>query len=154
MTDKKDTPIIEQEYLHGLKVIDIGDIRVARGLARRPYSGCLHRRLVYDNNERRIWCKDCERDVEAFYAFVGLVEPYASAIKELERKQEILTEAQNFSVRSLAAKEIDKAWRHKNMIPSCPHCGNGLFPEHFKNGCGLVGKEYAAARMAKAGEKK
>jgi hypothetical protein len=147
MTDKKDTPIIEQEYLSGLKVIDIGDIRVARGLARRPYSGCPHRRLVYDNHERRIWCKDCERDVEAFDAFVGLVEPYSRAISDLEHKREKIAEAEGFSVRSLAAKEIDKAWRHKNMIPSCPHCGNGLFPEHFKNGCGMIGKDYAAKKL-------
>jgi hypothetical protein len=147
MTDQKDTPIVEQEYLHGLKVVDIGDIRVARGLARRPYSGCPHPRLVYDNHERRIWCKDCERDVEPFDAFKGLVEPYARSLRALEEREKRIEEAEKFAVRSIAAKKIDEAWRSRNMVPACPHCGNGLFPEHFKTGCGMLGKDYAAKRI-------
>ena len=42
MTDeRKDPPIIETEYLHGLSVIDIGDARVSRGLSRRPVSAVM-----------------------------------------------------------------------------------------------------------------
>ena len=49
-----DAPIEPQEYLSGPTVVDIGDLRVARGLSRRPFSGCAHHSLVYDNKERRI----------------------------------------------------------------------------------------------------
>ena len=45
---EKTPPIVEQEYLSGLKVVDIGDLRVARGMSRRPVSTCHHRPLVYD----------------------------------------------------------------------------------------------------------
>jgi hypothetical protein len=152
MTDKKDQPIEEKDFLYGLKVVDIGDIRIARGLARRHYSGCPHRRLVYDTHERRIWCKDCERDVEPFDAFTGLIEPYTRSLKELENREQKIAEAESFSIRSLAAKQIDQAWRSRNMVPACPHCGNGLFPESFKGSCAMVGKDYAARRIEKNGE--
>lgn len=144
--DEHDPPIVEPGFIGGVTVVDIGDVRVARGLSRRHSSSCPHRGLVYDNHERRIWCKDCEKDVEAFDAFTLLVSNYSVALDQLARREKNVKEAETFQLRSLAAKEIDKAWRHKNMIPACPHCGHGLFPEDFKNGVkGMIGRDYAAA---------
>lgn len=143
MDDKKDTPIEAQEYLYGVRVVDIGDLRVARGLSRRHHSGCRHRSMIYDKNERRIWCPDCEHDVEAFDAFLLLVENFASKTKSLEERAAALLEAEKHSVFNFAAKEIDKAWRKKKWVPACPCCGAGLFPEDFRHGCAMVGREYA-----------
>jgi hypothetical protein len=53
--DKKDAPIIPQSFIGGVKVVDIGDLRVARGLSRRTHAACKHDQLIYDANERRIW---------------------------------------------------------------------------------------------------
>ena len=146
-----DEPIIDQPYLAGVTVVDIGDLRVSRGLTRRPASSCHHARLVYDQNERRVWCKDCEKDVNAFDAFVRLVESYSGALSRLEREQTQLEEAKAFQLRSRAAKSIDEAWRSRTMVPMCPHCSNGLFPEHFANGCGsMLGRDYAEARIKQA----
>ena len=145
MPDKTNPPIDEPGYLHGLTVVDIGDYRVSRGMTRRPFTGCNHHRLTYDKSERRIWCRDCEHDVEPFDAFVGLTENYDNALKSLEQKREELEEASKFQVRSLAAKVMDKAWRRKKSVPICPHCKHGLYPEDFKNGVGMVGREYAGA---------
>ncbi|WP_182422040.1 hypothetical protein [Aureimonas sp. ME7] len=150
-----DEPIQEQEYLAGVKVVDIGDLRVSRGLTRRPVSSCRHGRMVYDQNERRIWCKDCERDVDPFDAFVGLIEYYSGALKTLERDRKQVEEAKAFQLRSRAAKAMDEAWRSRTMVPMCPHCSNGLFPEHFANGCGsMLGRDYAEMRLRKAKQDK
>jgi hypothetical protein len=145
--EKKDPPIIGQDFVCGVKVVDFGDYRVQRGFSRRAHSGCAHNNVLYDEKERRIWCSDCERDVEPFDAFLSLIEPYSRAVEKLERRYERLKEAESFQIRSVAAKNIDEAWRKRDMVPSCPHCGHGLFPESFKNGCSLVGKEYARARI-------
>ena len=74
--------------------------------------------MVYDQNERRVWCKDCEKDVDAFDAFVGLVEHYSGALKRLERDRKQVEEAKAFNVRSRAAKAINEAWRSRTMLPS------------------------------------
>lgn len=150
--DERDPPIEPQNYLSGVTVIDFGDIRVARGLTRRAHSGCPHNHMVYDKQERRLWCRDCERDVEAFDALLALIEPYDRALKELKRGQQELSEAQGFQVRSIAAKKLDEAWRRHSMVPACPHCGNGLFPEHFKTHVGLVGRDYAEGRLKASGK--
>lgn len=143
-----DKPIEPVDYISGVKVVDFGDMRVARGMTRRPYSSCKHRKLTYDQIERRIWCSDCEKEVEPFDAFTSLVEYYDGAMKDLMARQKRVQEAEAFSLRSLAAKHVDQAWRSRTMVPACPHCGHGLFPESFKDGVLVtLGREYAEARL-------
>jgi len=141
-----DEPIEDVAYLHGVTVIDIGDIRVSRGMTRRPHSACTHRRMSYDPKERRVWCRDCEKDVDPFDAFVKLTEQYHSAYERLRDEQKQLAEAQQFQCRSVAAKAIDQAWRSRKMVPICPHCKQGLLPQDFVNGIAMMGKDYALAR--------
>jgi len=147
MSDEKDPPIEPQDYISGVTVVDIGDLRVARGLSRRPHSACRHSRVVYDKAERRIWCRDCERDVEAFDAYTTLIEQYNRAYDSFVDREKKLQEAEKFQVRSIAAKKIDEAWRSRNMVPACPHCSHGLFPENFKNGMSMMSRDYAQARI-------
>ncbi len=105
---------------------------------------------MYDQNERRIWCKDCEREIEPFDAFENLVKQYDKADSNLKRRQKTVSEAERFQLRSIAAKKIDEAWRSRNMVPACPHCSHGLFPENFKDGMSMMSKEYAQARIDRA----
>lgn len=149
MTAERDPPIEPQNFVSGVTVVDIGDVRVARGLTRRHYSSCPHRQLIYDRQERRVWCKDCERDVEPFDAFLQLIEGYSAALGEVARREEAIKEVEQFKMRSIAAKRMDEAWRSRTMVPACPHCWMGLFPEHFKHGPTMLGRDYAQALSAK-----
>lgn len=132
MAEEKDPPIEKQEFLGGVKVIDIGDLRIARGLSRRPHSVCSHSRLIYDKHERRIWCEDCEHDVESFDAFEILVSNYSSAIGHYNKIKKEALEAKEHNLHLLACREIEHVWRGGRMAPACPHCKGGLLPEDFK----------------------
>jgi hypothetical protein len=123
-------------------------------MARRPYSTCAHRGLTYDSRERRIWCGDCETDVEPFDAFTLLVENMSTALSDLDRKEKQIEEAMNFQLVSVAAKTLDKAWRKRNMVPACPTCGHGLFPEQFKTISVSLGRDYAKAKLKRHNEEK
>lgn len=140
MTDERDPPIEALSYIAGVTVVDIGDIRVARGMSRRPFSMCRHVQLLYDAKERRIWCKDCENDVEPFDAFTALVENYDRALSAIARREQQLAEVEGFQARTLAAKGLDEAWRRRKIVPACPHCHHGLLPEDFKNGVALTSR--------------
>jgi len=145
-----DTPIEPLNYLSGVKIVDIGDIRVARGMTRRSVSSCHHRRLHYDQQERRVWCADCEQTIEAFDAFKLLVEQVGNAARKIEARAAELTEAETFQARTLAARQLDLAWRKRSRVPACPICGQGLFPEDFKDGIkASLGREYAEAQRNK-----
>lgn len=148
MSDRKDPPIQELEYTYGLNVIDIGELRVSRGQTRRPHSVCLHRRLTYDPLERRIWCRDCERDIDGFDAFTIIAEQCHEFYTQNAHRAKKLEEAEKFQARSIAVKELDRLWRSRNTVPCCPHCKRGLLPEDMKHLSG-VGVEYERARRKK-----
>lgn len=144
-----DAPIEPHEYLYGVKVVQIEDLRVARGLTRRPISSCRHRKMVYDDKERRIWCSDCETEVEPFDAFMYLVEVFDGGLKDLNRRRREIHEAEQFAMRSRAAKVMDQAWRSTTMAPLCPHCNAGLLPEDVVKGVSMASKQLIRKRREK-----
>jgi len=142
--DGKTPPIEPQDFIGGVTVVDFGDLRVARGLSRRPARLCRHHGLRYDPRERRIWCADCENDVEPYDAFELLVEHFDRAQKKTRRMLEEAQAAQDHALISIAAKEMDRHFRRKKMVPTCPHCKQGIWPEDVK-GMGAINKEWDAA---------
>lgn len=142
-------PIEPKEYLYGPKVVQIEDLRVARGLTRRPSSTCRHRQLVYDDNERRIWCQDCESEVEPFDAFVQVCAVFQKAKSDIDRRRAQLAEAESFQIRSRAAKVMDEAWRSTKMAPLCPHCMTAILPDDVARGVAKTDKRLAIAARKK-----
>jgi hypothetical protein len=136
--------------MYGPKVVTIEDIRVARGLTRRPLSSCRHKQLVYDDKERRIWCQDCESQVEPFDAFVQLCGVFQNAKSDIDRRLEQLAEAETFQLRSRAAKVMDEAWRSTKMAPLCPHCMKAILPEDVAGGVARTSKSLVIAARNKA----
>jgi len=137
-------PIEPQDYRYGATVVDIGDLRVARGMSRRVQSTCRHLRLAYDTNERRIYCQDCESDVEAFDAFLQIVGLH----HHLKAKSEKLHQDAAHTVISRAAKRMDEAWRSRTMAPCCPHCSKAIMPEDVVNGVSLTNKDWETRKRA------
>lgn len=62
--------------------------------------------MRYDYRERRIWCADCEKNIEAFDAFEMLVTYFSETERKLDRRAEQLAEAEKFQTRTLAARQI------------------------------------------------
>lgn len=145
-----DVPIDPRNHLSGVNVLDIGDARVARGQSRRPTSVCPHLKLVYDPHERRVWCQDCESDVEPFDAFRILVEQMDAAYKHLDSRRRKVAEAERRTLITRAAKAMDQEWRRKLTVPCCPHCAHALLPEDMTGRLPKVSKELARAAAQKA----
>lgn len=130
-------PIEPQDYLYGVKVVDIGDARVKRGKSRRTIGNCPHKNMHYDPAERRIWCADCESDVDGFDAFVVLVENFNRQEGRMKAREEKVLEAEQATLVSRAAREMDAQWRKRSTVPLCPHCSTALLPEDVVRGLTL-----------------
>lgn len=128
-----DTPIEPIDFSYGVRVIDFGEARVARGLARRTPSTCKHAKMTYSEPERRVWCDDCKSTVDNFDAFKVIVEGYAAAMSRLNRIREEVAEAEKHVLHLIAAKNLEKIWRGGRLTPQCPHCRGGLLPDDFRN---------------------
>lgn len=141
-------PIDPVKFVHGVNVVDIGDLRVARGRARRHFSACDHLNLVYDMTERRVHCQDCESEVEPFDAFEMLVRRF----HVFEAKHRALKETAEATIISRAARKLDEAFRSRKMAPACPHCNAAILPEDVANGVAMVSKELEVARRKRHGK--
>lgn len=146
-------PIEPQNYIYGVNVVQIEDLRVSRGLTRRPTSSCNHQKLVYDHHERRIWCSDCETEVEAFDAFEGLVSMFSAAAGRIKRRETELAEAEQFQARSRATKVMDEAWRSTKTAPLCPHCNTAILPEDVVGGVAKASKALVLAARKRLSDK-
>lgn len=105
--------------------------------------------MAYDDKERRIWCSDCEMEVEPFDAFMYLVEVFDGGLKDLNRRRRELHEAEQFALRSRAARVMDEAWRSTKMAPLCPHCNAAILPEDVVKGVAMASKQLIIARRKK-----
>jgi Zn finger protein HypA/HybF involved in hydrogenase expression len=105
----------------------------------------MHRQIVYDDKERRIWCQDCESEVEAFDAFIQVCSVFQGAKSAIDNRRKKLAEAEKFQLRSRAAKVMDEAWRSTKMAPLCPHCNVAILPEDVASGVAMTGKQLIKA---------
>lgn len=137
-------PIEPGEFVLGPSVVDIGDLRVARGLSRRPAPVCRHLQLAFDTAERRIYCMDCQSDVEAFDAFVQLIERH----HYLDEKAERMRRDAAHTVISRAGKQMDQVWRSRTMAPACPHCKAAILAEDVADGIPTVSKDLEVRRRS------
>lgn len=131
MSDWSDPPIKEQNFLVK-QVVDIGDYRVARGISRRPHSLCLHNNLMYDPAERRIWCSDCERTLDPFDAFMGIVERFQTISRVYDARLKSVEMAESSLLHRIAAKALDKIWAAR-MAAVCPHCRGALTADDMRD---------------------
>ena len=141
-----DPPIDEQPYIQP-QVIDLGDVRVARGLSRRGHSLCNHRQLRYDSHERRVWCADCETTLESFDAFMVFVEHFQAMTSAARRRLDEANEAREAVIHRIAARKVEAIWRGK-MAVTCPHCHRGILPG---DALGPVSPDFEMARRARDG---
>lgn len=122
-------------------LIEIGDFKLARENrgGRAPRSECGHRHLTLDDNGEVVRCADCQTQVSAYWALTMLADEYKRQWDRLMAAKQALAEEKAKDIHMLAAKEVEKAWRSRTMIPTCPHCHRGIFP-HDGFGRELVNK--------------
>lgn len=129
-------------------IIQIGDFSLARENSEaksRRGEACAHRRLDLDQHGEVVRCRDCGTQVSAFWA-LGMLATFWR--DESARLQSRLNQAQkdlDATLHLRAAKTAEQAWRNRDMVPTCPHCGEGISPaDGF--GRSLVSKRIDEAR--------
>lgn len=125
-------------------VIDFGAVQV--GLRTRRKKGfCTHDRLEYDPSCESVSCADCGEPIGAFRAFMTLVRNHERAWDDIKRRQAEVNDARERSLHLIAAREVESAWRSRKFIPTCPHCGDPIFPDDgFGRSC--MGRKVAEKR--------
>jgi DNA-directed RNA polymerase subunit RPC12/RpoP len=136
-------------------IISIGDWKIQRkGEHRLKTEGdCDHKDLEMDEKGDVVRCLKCGTQVSAFWALRMISGEYTKAWSRLEHERATVKEAKDESLHLLASRKVEKAWRKRSMVPACPHCSKGIFPEDgFGNT--MINREIELRRRKAATEKK
>lgn len=109
-------------------VVQIDEMRLTR--AHRSYlpkpGDCKHMHLTMDEDGDIVKCDDCGMQVSAFWALKMLTEHYERAMANLKGRERAQAEAEQKTIHLKAAQRVEAAWRSRTMVPTCPHCGEGI----------------------------
>lgn len=129
MTDSKDIPLEPLPDNHD-RVVSIGDffrVRHGRTPFRREKELCKHNHLVLSQSERRIWCEDCEKNIDPFDAVLTFQRQWAALDAHYKGLKQQTADGMTATLNRRASKEIDRIWSGK-MLPLCPHDTYGRQP--------------------------
>jgi ribosomal protein S27E len=114
------------------KVIDIGDLSLWRKtdsrFIRAEKGQCPHRNLVADEEGEILECKQCGKQVSAYWAFMRFIREYENYTDSLKSRAEGVRIREEKGLTLKAAQLIEKAWRSRRMVPACPHCKKAILP--------------------------
>jgi len=109
-------------------VIQIGEFALTRNRDRnfQKNGECRHRHITCDDVGEIVTCNDCGKQVSAYWALGYFSQVWESEMQKIEAAKRVLAEERAKSVHLLAAQKVERAWRSRGMVPSCPHCGRGI----------------------------
>jgi hypothetical protein len=123
------------------KIIPITMLRVRWD--KKKKCTCQCRSFVVDMQNKEVTCEDCGFVVQPFEAIAEMAiycDRLNSQIESLlKQKQEL----ENWKPHLRRVREIEKIYRSKDMIPSCPHCGIGIEIHEYN---GAVNRKYDQER--------
>jgi hypothetical protein len=110
---------------------------------------CEHHKLTLDPHGLTIRCDDCKLQLSAYWVLERMLATYRRLWDELRSAQERHQRRVMADIGLRAARDVEKAWRSRKMVPTCPHCHRGVFAaDGF--GSSMVSKEIELARRRKS----
>jgi hypothetical protein len=104
-------------------------VRLKGGRAASQPGQCGHHNLTMDPHGQTVRCEDCKLQLSAYWVLESVVESYRRARTELDLAKAVHLQKVRAEVGLLAAQRVNTAWRSRHMVPTCPHCARGIFPE-------------------------
>ncbi|MGH8431457.1 MAG: hypothetical protein ACREUF_13750 [Solimonas sp.] len=123
-------------------VVQIDEMRLTKLHRHRfPKAGdCKHMHLTMDDEGDIVKCDDCGIQVSPFWALKLLSEQYERAMAKIQSRERSQAAAEQKTLHLKAAQRVEAAWRSRTMVPTCPHCGEGISATDGLGG-GMVNKQ-------------
>lgn len=127
-------------------VIALGDFRFTRKHHRTwDKRECQHKNTELDDNGNIVMCIDCGKQVDPYFVLRMLTEDWGRIQSAIEAKRQTVENEKERHIHLIAARKVESAWRNKHMVPTCPHCGEGI-SAHDGFGDSAISKQIDNAR--------
>lgn len=128
------------------QIVHLGEFRFQhKQFSRFKRDECLHKYTELDDNGNIVMCLDCGKQVDAYFVLRMLTEDWGRVQADIAAKWRRVEEEKDKHIHLLAARKVEAAWRDRRMVPTCPHCGEGISANDGFGG-GMISKEIDNAR--------
>ena len=95
---------------------------------------CQHARTVIDEQAGTVTCRDCEVTLSAFWVLGRIAREENRVFTRLRNLRAEADTLESWVPFLRAQRSLEKRWRGQSMLPVCPHCRHGLWPEDLQAG--------------------
>jgi len=109
------------------EVVDLGDFRITYQRHNKyDREVCQHKQFELDDNGEVVMCLLCGKQISAFFALRLLTQDWGRIAADIQTRQARVAEEKAKHIHLIAAREVERAWRDRRHVPTCPHCGEGI----------------------------
>lgn len=107
-------------------IIQIADFSILEKKTKWGSKECKHRTITLNDNGQIVTCCDCGQQVSAYWMLKESSNLWKMLEDQLKRREDKLREDKEANLHRIASRRVDKIWRCKDLVPCCPHCGEGI----------------------------
>ena len=96
---------------------------------------CQHTKVTLDDEGGVVTCDACHRQLDPYLTLRRMCEKWEEHAQQVKSAAQRVNEDAKAIVVLRAAKRIERAWRSRTMIPTCPHCHVAILPEDGFGSC-------------------
>lgn len=111
------------------KVVDIDVLRINRNISKRCQ--CQDKRFVVDPQNRAVHCGTCGAWVDPYDAIYHLATKKERMIEQVTSLLEQRREISRYKPHLVVIKQLERQYRGKKMLPTCPHCHEAFYLEEL-----------------------
>jgi hypothetical protein len=128
-------------------VVSLEVLRINRNIDKR--CKCEKPNYVVDSRNREVCCSKCGSRIDPFDALYSLAMDWERVEEDTKRLLEQRKQIAKYKPHMIVFRNLEKNYRGKEMLPSCPHCSRGFYFEELTS---WTNAELEKRRREKQGE--
>lgn len=98
---------------------------------------CQHSRTVIDEQAGTVTCRDCDATLSAFWVLGRIAREENRVFHRIYTLRQEAADLEKWVPFLKAQRTLERRWRGRSMLPTCPFCRHGLWPEDLQGGASL-----------------
>ena len=109
---------------------------------------CDHPRTTIDEQNGTVECRDCGVTLSAFWVLGQIAREENRCFTRIRNLRAEAEELKGWVPFLRSMRKLEKRWRGRAMLPACPHCHRGLWPDELERSSVSLSLEVAQRRKA------
>lgn len=98
---------------------------------------CQHSRTVIDERAGTVTCRECDATLSAFWVLGRIAREENRVFARIVTLRAEAAALETWVPFLRAMRSLEKRWRGRAMLPACPHCRHGLWPDELGSSVSL-----------------